>query len=90
MAVLVHIVISSDELVQLRGGANHWTNIDHYHNNDDNNQGDDKHCSREYPLTQKGPRQLSYEFKRYDIVPYLLEEAPSHYIEVSCCITVYP
>lgn len=39
-------------------------------------------CPRVHPLTKKGPFQVSYEFKKAEIVPDLLAVAPVHYVEV--------
>lgn len=39
-------------------------------------------CDRQYPLTPKGPQQLSYAFKRYGITPELVEDPPEHYLDV--------
>lgn len=44
-------------------------------NNDDG-------CARQYPLTPKNSQQVPYAFKRYDIVPDLLDEAPAELLEV--------
>lgn len=39
-------------------------------------------CPRQFPLSQKGPFQVLFEFNQSYIVPNLLAQGPSHYAEV--------
>lgn len=39
-------------------------------------------CSRVFPLSKKGPFQVSYEFEKSEIVPDLFAVAPTYYVEV--------
>lgn len=48
-----------------------------------NGPEDYRECPREFPVSEKGPYQVEYEFKKYSVVPLLLEKGPSHYLEVS-------
>jgi hypothetical protein len=90
-------VVASD-LAKVRGiqpetEENDWVDIQNDHNGDgNNNKGDgsndcdyDEHnpkCPRKIPLSKRGPLQVSYEFETHKIVPDLLEQAPTQYVEV--------
>jgi hypothetical protein len=53
---------------------------------DDNNNGEwhepNRHCPRKWPLAQRGPTQVSYEFEHHKVAPDLIEQAPTLYVEV--------
>jgi len=94
LAILVNIVLAAD-LAEERGKRpldeeEDWAIVqeDPSHGGPHGNCGwqngpeDYRECPREFPVSQKGPFQVPYEFEKYKVVPRLLEQGPSHYLEV--------
>lgn len=84
MTILVNVAVSTEERARrppTHGEHNPPPSLGHGDCNDnDHNKG----CPRKYPLTinQNQSAQLSYEFKQYQIVPDLIDEAPADLLEV--------
>lgn len=54
----------------------------------DDSRGCEDDCPRKLPLTQTGPRQVSYEFEKHGLVPDLLPVAPVRYVKVCASVRV--